>query len=134
MELSFPASNYLFKVNNRNTRKLYEICLKLTIKTPERCFSFFIVNVKHISHLFLMFTVDFEQFVACWNWTNNVQLQGKLPRLKWTPTWPKQGVRFRRCALWKGVHFREGFLEMRLKWRKTHNRNTVWEQKHSTYH
>ena len=31
-----PANIYLFKVNNRNTRKRYEICSKLTIKTPER--------------------------------------------------------------------------------------------------
>ena len=31
-----PASIYLFKVNNRNTRKRCEICSKLTIKTLER--------------------------------------------------------------------------------------------------
>ena len=31
-----PAGIYLFKVNNINTRARYEICLKLTIKTPER--------------------------------------------------------------------------------------------------
>ena len=31
-----PAGNYMFKVNNRNTRTRCEICLKLTIKTPER--------------------------------------------------------------------------------------------------
>ena len=31
-----PDSNYMSKVDNRNTRKIYEICLKLTIKTPER--------------------------------------------------------------------------------------------------
>ena len=31
-----PASNYMFKVNNRNTRTRCEICSKLTIKTPER--------------------------------------------------------------------------------------------------
>ena len=30
------VSNYLLKVNNRNTRTRYEICSKLTIKTPER--------------------------------------------------------------------------------------------------
>ena len=29
-----PVSNYMFKVKNRNTRKRYEICSKLTIKTP----------------------------------------------------------------------------------------------------
>ena len=31
-----PANIYLFKFNNRNTRKKSEICSKLTIKTPER--------------------------------------------------------------------------------------------------
>ena len=30
------AGNYLFKVNNRNTRTRCEICSKLTIKTTER--------------------------------------------------------------------------------------------------
>ena len=34
--INIPANIYLFKVNNRNTRKSCEICLKLTIKTPER--------------------------------------------------------------------------------------------------
>ena len=33
---SYPAGNYMFKVNNRNTRTRCEICSKLTIKTPER--------------------------------------------------------------------------------------------------
>ena len=32
----YPANIYLFKVNNRNTRKRYEMSSKLTIKTPER--------------------------------------------------------------------------------------------------
>ena len=31
-----PAKIHLFKVNNKNTRKRYEICSKLTIKTPEQ--------------------------------------------------------------------------------------------------
>ena len=31
-----PAGIYLFKVNNGNTRTMFEICSKLTIKTPER--------------------------------------------------------------------------------------------------
>ena len=30
-----PVGNYIFKVNNRNTTTICEICLKLTIKTPE---------------------------------------------------------------------------------------------------
>ena len=35
-QFSLPANVYLFKVNNRNIRKRCGICLKLTIKTPER--------------------------------------------------------------------------------------------------
>ena len=31
-----PASNHMFKVNNRNTRTRCKICSKLTIKTPEK--------------------------------------------------------------------------------------------------
>ena len=33
--IEVPTNIYLFKVNNRNTRKRCKICLKLTIKTPE---------------------------------------------------------------------------------------------------
>ena len=50
---------YLFKVSNRNTRKIYEICSKLTIKTPERRqrhrSSVFVVNFEYISRLFLVY-------------------------------------------------------------------------------
>ena len=42
--LSWPAGNYLLKVNKRSTRTRYEICSKLTIKIPE-----------HISNLDLVF-------------------------------------------------------------------------------
>ena len=48
----------MFKVNNRITRTSCQICLclKLTIKTPERrSFGVFVVNFKHISHLVLVF-------------------------------------------------------------------------------
>ena len=34
--LASPAGNYIFKVNNRNTRTRCEICSKLTIKASER--------------------------------------------------------------------------------------------------
>ena len=39
---SNSAGNYMFKVNNRNTKARCEICSKLTIKTP--CSSVSIVN------------------------------------------------------------------------------------------
>ena len=53
------ANIYLFKVNNRNTRKRCEICSKLTIKISERYHwhesGVFTVNFRYISHLFLLF-------------------------------------------------------------------------------
>ena len=52
------ASNYMFKINNRNIRTKCEICSKLTIKTPKRRHwhhsRVFIVNFEHISHLVLV--------------------------------------------------------------------------------
>ena len=55
----FPAGNYMFKVNNKNTRTRCEISLKLTINTQERRqwrrSGVFIVYFKHISHLVLVF-------------------------------------------------------------------------------
>ena len=51
-----PAGNYMFKVNNKNTRTRFEICSKLTKKTPELvfCSGVFMVNFEHISHLILV--------------------------------------------------------------------------------
>ena len=52
------AVNYMFKVNNRNTRIRCEVCSKLTIKAPNdawRRSCIFIVNFEHISHLVLVF-------------------------------------------------------------------------------
>ena len=55
---SYSANNYMFKINNRNTRKNCEICSELTIKIPEwhqwRRSDVFTVNSEHISHLFLV--------------------------------------------------------------------------------
>ena len=48
----------MFKVNNRDTRTMCEICSKLTINLPERRrrrSGIFIVNFEHISHLALVF-------------------------------------------------------------------------------
>ena len=48
---NYLAGIYLLKVSNRNTRTRCQINSKLTTKTRERDF---IINFKHISHLFLM--------------------------------------------------------------------------------
>ena len=54
-----PVGNYMFKVNNRNTRTRCEICSKLKLKTPERRqwlrSGGFRVNFEHISYLVLVF-------------------------------------------------------------------------------
>ena len=56
---NFLAGIYLVKINNRNTRTRYEICSKLTMKTPEWCHwrrsGVFIVNFEHVLRLVLMF-------------------------------------------------------------------------------
>ena len=45
----YPVVNYMFKVNNRNTRSSCEICSKLTIKTPERWHWLFIIKFEQAS-------------------------------------------------------------------------------------
>ena len=61
----YPANIYLFKVNNRNSRKTYEICSKLTIKTQQRGHwsrsGVFIVILNIIDTFFYCF--------HCWLWT-----------------------------------------------------------------
>ena len=58
-EPTYPAGNYIFKVNNRNTRTRCAICSKLTINIPERRHwgrsGIFIVNFEYILHLVLLF-------------------------------------------------------------------------------
>ena len=44
--MDYPDGNYMFKVNNRNTRARCEICPELLI---------FIVNFEHILQLVLVF-------------------------------------------------------------------------------
>ena len=56
---SEAVSEYMVKVNNRNTRTSCEICSKITIKTQKRRYcrhsDVFVVNIKRVSHLFLVF-------------------------------------------------------------------------------
>ena len=57
------ANTDLFKVNNRNSRKRFEICWELTVKTPERR------QWRHW-HYFTLFSsvsiIEFEQLNSGW--------------------------------------------------------------------
>ena len=60
----YPAGNYMFRVDNRNTRVRCEICSKLT-NTRQRQWrpsDVFVVNFEHISHLVLSI-VNFEHVI-----------------------------------------------------------------------
>ena len=61
----YPTGIYLFKVNNRNTRTMHEICSKLTIKIPEQCRSL-LLTLSRFHTLFWCFIADFEQVDAGW--------------------------------------------------------------------
>ena len=75
----FPAKIYLFsRRSNRITRKRCKTCSKLTIKAPERPqwrrSAVFIVNFEHISDIFLVFIVLYEQVNVSWVITDNYVL------------------------------------------------------------
>ena len=54
-----PAGNYIFKVNNRNTRARCEICSELAIK-PMASSGVFNINFQHSVSI-----VEFEQVHVC---------------------------------------------------------------------
>ena len=62
-----PGNIYFFNVNNSNTRKKYDICPKLKIKTPKRRHSgVFIVNF--VTLIPSISIVHFEQVNDSWNY------------------------------------------------------------------
>ena len=77
-----PANIYLFKVNNRNTRKRCGICSELTIKTRERCHGrrsgAFIGNFEHIPNLFLVFLLLNLNKYASWQFFKYCRISCKL--------------------------------------------------------
>ena len=69
---TFPASIYLLKVNNRNTRTRWDICSKLAIKIPGQYqwhrFGVFTVNFEWISHLDLVFFLKKNFMALFYEW------------------------------------------------------------------
>ena len=90
---SDPTGNYLFKVNNGNTRTMCEIWSELTIKTPElrqwRRFVVFFVNFEHISHIVLVFSLlTWKETSFWWLWQIlHIVLVFPLLRLNKTSFW-----------------------------------------------
>ena len=71
-------SIYLLNVSHRNPRTMFEICSKLTIKTPERSHwrhsGVFIVNFKNIAHFVLVFLLlTLNHAIAGWEWSLHQQ-------------------------------------------------------------
>ena len=66
MDEPLTSSIYVLKVNKRKTRTKYEICSKLTLKTPERHYwrrsGVFIVNAERISLLLLLLLLSTRYF------------------------------------------------------------------------
>ena len=66
---AIPAGTYLLKVNNRNTSTGCEICLKLTIKTPEgrqwRCIAGWDIDILHLETLYFLFHFIKSKFIRC---------------------------------------------------------------------
>ena len=72
----FPTWNYMFKVNDRNTRMRCVIGSKLAVRTPERCQYF--TPCSNVS------VVNFEQVNAGWvNWNINTPILRSMFILKY---------------------------------------------------
>ena len=71
MRSTESASIYLFKVNNRKTRSLWEIISKLTVKTPERRSDF---SVTYLPFHTICFATNYSH--SSTKITNNVILSG----------------------------------------------------------
>ena len=65
----YPAGDYMFKVNFRNTRAICEICSKLKIKTSKWCALFWCLYCyfwTYFTYCSSVSIVDFEQINAGW--------------------------------------------------------------------
>ena len=67
---AFPANNYLFKVNNWNTKTVCEIYSELTMKTPERHqWSFLMFSLLTLKRFYTLLWC-----CHCWLWASKCHL------------------------------------------------------------
>ena len=55
IKLGLTALIFLLKISNRKTKIMFEICLKLKMKTPERCSNVLILDFELVLHIAFMF-------------------------------------------------------------------------------
>ena len=75
LESDNPAGIYLLKVDNGNTRTMYDICLIVTTKTPERrqlksFWCFYCYLWIDFTHCYGVSILDFEQVNTGWEFPN----------------------------------------------------------------
>ena len=80
-----PANIYLFKVNNRNTKKkvwnMFKVNNNNTRKTSLTSLWYFFVNFEHISHLFSNVSIGgLEQISVSWNTVTEPKLGQSIAR------------------------------------------------------
>ena len=92
--IAHPVGNYMFKVDNRNTRTSCEICSKLTLKTPKRLYCklwTYFIPCSSIS------IDNFEQVNAGWSGIQFIIYNhGKIKGTKW-----RNQAKMKSC-FWKG--------------------------------
>ena len=65
--ISVPANTYLFKLHNRNTRKKYEICSRLTTNTSENVINVIQASLSLTLDIFFSVSIfDCEQINVYW--------------------------------------------------------------------
>ena len=65
----------MFKVNNRNTKTMYKVCSKLTIKTPEQLYRYVVLllTLNKLALLFLSLTLNLLLFITSGMFPKNLE-------------------------------------------------------------
>ena len=119
----------MFKIYSRNTRTRWEICSKLTIKTPGRCHwccsGVFIVNFEHFTPCSSVSIVNFEKVNADWGRTkdlNKDQTKSNISPTNWFFMYRK----LCKATLWSITFFKYTQIVAWMLWFLKTLFNQVW--------